>query len=244
MNSATRTSENLDPRAQEPRLGTRGALAIFAWYLGSVFILPLGPMVLLSVLGMGIGWIWFRESLRRLFRWRVLLFLVFLFLPPALWIGSPDQSLLGVGYSSEGLQFGLLMSVRAIAMLTVILWFTQSVEITELAGLLERAGLHGIGFSMGVAVNFLPTLMRSAQNAWHTLKMRGGLRRNWRQSLQLFSVTVIANALRRSEEIALSAEARGFTPGQSVSLPLRRGSWDAQILVLALISWLLIVILR
>jgi energy-coupling factor transporter transmembrane protein EcfT len=242
VNSVPRTGKNPNPRAQGPRLGTVGALAIFAWYLGSVFILPLGPMVLLSVLGLGIGWIWFRDSLRRLFRWRILLFLVFLFLPPALWIGTPDQTLLGVPFSSEGLQFGLLMAVRAVAMLTVILWFTQSVEITELAGILERAGLHGIGFSMGVAVNFLPTLMRSAQNAWHTLKMRGGLRRNRWKSLELFSVTVIANALRRSEEIALSAEARGFTPGQSVSLPLRRGSWDAWIIALAITSWLLIVI--
>lgn len=242
MISFTPRAENTQTGAQGPRLGTVGALAIFAWYLGTVFVLPLGPLILLSCLGLAIGWIWYRASLRRLFRWRILIFLVFLFLPAALWIGTPDRNFLGVPFSGEGVQFGLLMAVRAIAMLTVIIWFTQSVEITELAALLERIGLQGIGFSMGVAVNFLPTLMHSAQNAWHTLRMRGGLRRNRLRSLQLFTITVIANALRRSEEIALSAEARGYVPGQSAVHPLRRGIWDFPLIALVLASWILIVI--
>lgn len=243
MIQSGRSAERVETRDQIPRVGTIGALAVLAWTIGSIFMLPLAALIPLSAFGLGIGWIWFRSSLRPLFRWRILLFLLILVVPPALWVGDPDRALLGISFSSEGAQFGLLMAARAIAMLTVIIWFTRSVEITEVAALLERVGFHGLGFSMGVAVNFLPTLMCSAQNAWHTLKMRGGLRKHRLRSMQLFLVTVIANALRRSEEIALSAEARGFAPGQDAALPLRRGTWDLRLIALALVTWIAILIL-
>jgi len=51
--------------------------------------------------------------------------------------------------------------------------------------------------------------------------MRGGLRARWLRGLQLFLITILANALRHSEEIVLAAEARAFTPARSRALPIK-----------------------
>jgi len=42
-------------------------------------------------------------------------------------------------------------------------------DIAELAGLLERVGLHGLGFSLGGAINMLTTLRTSTISVWYSL---------------------------------------------------------------------------
>ena len=69
------------------------------------------------------------------------------------------------------------IALRILVVLVAIQGMTSSVDISSVAGLLERAGLHGLGFSVGVALNLLPGLLQSAQNAWRSLWMRGGLRK-------------------------------------------------------------------
>ena len=90
----------------------------------------------------------------------------------------------------------------------------------------ERAGLQGLGFSLGVAANQLPNLRQSSTNAWHSLRMRGGMRAQWWRGLQLLLLTILTNALRRSEDIVLAAEARAFRPDCSRAAPLRIGRLD------------------
>jgi energy-coupling factor transporter transmembrane protein EcfT len=65
--------------------------------------------------------------------------------------------------------------------------------------------------------------------------MRGGLRkRRWR-GIRLLLLTIITNALRRTEEIALAAEGRAFSPEQSRAMPLRSGSMDWAVVIAAVV---------
>ena len=104
------------------------------------------------------------------------------------------------------------MALRLWVTLMAVDGFTSAVDIIQVAGLFERLGLHGLGFSLGVAVNLLPGLRQSSTNAWHSLWMRGGLRQQRWRGLQLFLLTTVSGALRRAEETALAAEARAYTP--------------------------------
>ena len=110
-------------------------------------------------------------------RLRWLAMIVLLALPPVFFLGELDRSLAGVRYSSEGLVNGLQIAVRILVVLLAVDGLTGSVDISSVAGLLERTGLHGLGFSLGVALNLLPSLQQSALNTWRSLWMRGGLRK-------------------------------------------------------------------
>jgi energy-coupling factor transporter transmembrane protein EcfT len=153
-----------------------------------------------------------------------------------------DASLFGIGYSMAGLMNGLQMIVRAVVILVAVDGFSGAVEIGEVAGLAERLGLRGLGFSIGVAFNLLPALRQATANTWHSLWMRGGLRRKRLRSLRLMLVTILTSALQRGDEIALAAEARAFTPERSRAIPLRRGRLDGW-LALPLLGILLAILL-
>jgi energy-coupling factor transporter transmembrane protein EcfT len=170
--------------------------------------------------------------------------MLLLALPPVFLLGEIDRSIWGVGYSSQGLSIGLQIALRFIVVLIALNGLTGSVEITSIAGLLERVGLQGLGFSMGVALNLLPSLQQSSTNAWHSLWMRGGLRRQRWRGIRLLLFSIITNALRRAEEIALAAETRAYSPDRSRPLPIVIGNWDWAILFFALGTFVTLLILR
>jgi len=87
-------------------------------------------------------------------------------------------------------------------------------------------------------LNLLPGLLQSAQNAWRSLWMRGGLRKKRLRGLRLLAVTIIAGALSRAEEIALAAEARAFLPECARSMPIKIGKLDWAILVISVLGLL------
>ncbi len=151
-----------------------------------------------------------RKNPARATRWLVMIAL--LALPPVFFLGEQDRS--------------LQIMLRVIVVLVSVDGFTNSVDIASIAGLLERFGLRGLGFSMGVALNLLPSLQTAALSTWHSLWMRGGLRKQRWRGVRLLLLAIITNALRRTEEIALAAEGRAFSPEQSRALPLRTGSLD------------------
>ena len=86
-------------------------------------------------------------------------------------------------------------------------------------------------------------MRHSSQCTWRSLRMRGGLRRQWRRGLQLLLVTIVANALRRAEEIALAAEVRGYAPEKARALQIKRGNADWPVAVILGGSWLVMVLL-
>lgn len=213
------------------RLGTVSYLAIFAWSLGMVMLAPADRLLLAGGLCLLAAAVVHPRSFRRLMRPRWLVMIGLLSVPPVFLLGDLDRTLWGIAYSSEGLASSLQILLRVIVVLIAVNGFTNSVDISSVAGLLERFGLRGLGFSMGVALNLLPSLQTEAVHTWHSLWMRGGLRHQRWRGLRLLLMTIVTNALRRTEEIALAAEGRAFCPEQCRAMPMRSGSLDRAVLV-------------
>jgi len=219
---------------EEPGLGTVAYLAIFACSLAAVMVVPVEFIPWTAGLCLLVALLAYPRAFRSLMRWRWLVMIGLLALPPIFLVGEIDRSLAGIPYSSQGLLNAAQVALRILVVLVSVQGLTTSIDISSVAGMLERLGLHGLGFSVGVALNLLPALQHSAQNAWRSLWMRGGLRKHRLRSLRLLAVTVIAGALSRAEEIALAAEARAFLPERARGLPVRVGKWDWVILALSL----------
>ena len=208
------------------RMGTAGHLAVFLWSLAMVMLVPADRIPWAAALCLGVSALVYPVSLRRLLRVRWLVMMAMLALPPVFLLGESDLLVWGVGLSSEGLLTGMQIALRLIVVVVAVDGFTAAVDIAAIAGLLERFGMQGLGFSLGVALNLVPALHRSATCTWRSLWMRGGLRRQRWRGLRLLLVTVVANALRRAEEIALAAEARAFSPELARPMPLKVGRLD------------------
>jgi energy-coupling factor transporter transmembrane protein EcfT len=231
------------PEKRSRRIGTAGHLAIFGWSLGMVMLVPAERVHWAAALCLGVGLWLYPLSLKRLLRLRWLLLLGLLALPPVFLLGEVDTSVLGVGVSTEGLLAGLQIAIRFVVVMVAVDGFTSAVDIAAMAGLLERFGLQGLGFCLGVALNLLPALQQSATNAWRSLWMRGGLRRQRWRGLRLLAVTVMSNALRRAEDIALAAEARAFAPESARPMPIQVGSLDWLATALASVALLVFSVL-
>lgn len=226
-----------DARVAERRLGTAGRLALLLWSLALLLVVPDGRFLAAAGLALLANLLLYPGAARRLLRPRWLAFALLLVGPSMLW-GGPDGHMLGpVPVSMAGLAAGLAMVLRAAVVILAVDGFSSAVDISEVAGLLERAGLPGLGFAMGVAVNLLPALRKSSQTTWRALQMRGGFRRQRGRALQLLLVTVVAGALGRAEEIALAAEVRAFAPQKARALPLRAGALDGVVFVLLVGVW-------
>jgi energy-coupling factor transporter transmembrane protein EcfT len=131
----------------------------------------------------------------------------------------------------SALELPLRMVARALAVLLAADTFAARVSASELAALGEGAGLAGLGFSLGVAINTLPVLQRTARSTWMALRLRGGPgRRPWRACSRL-ALTILALSLGRAQEIVEAAEARAFSPGR---VSLKRPAWRSGDLGLAL----------
>jgi len=195
----------------ELRLGTWGHLSCLVFSL-AVAILAQGWRVgIACALAVALAVAFYRGGLSPLRRRRLWLLLGFLLVPSALFLGPGDWTVWGVTLSRQGLAAGAQMVLRSIAILVAVAGFAASVSVSELAGLLERAGLQGLGFAMGVAVNMLPTVQETATTASHALRLRGGFRRQRFQAIRLLLITVVVNSLRHADDIVSAAEARAFS---------------------------------
>jgi energy-coupling factor transporter transmembrane protein EcfT len=239
----TITKTNAPAKPNIP-VGTVGYLAVFLWSLIMVLVSPSERLPLAAGLSFLVAGVLYREAFRRLLHLRWLILLGILVAINTFWLGEADRQLWRIPFSSEGLIVGLQMALRALVILLAVDGFSSKADITEIAGLLERAGLRGLGFSLGVAFNLLPGLRQSGRNAWNSLRMRGGLRKKRWKGLQYLIVTVISNALRRAEDIALAAEARAFEPECARRIPIQHGKWDLAIGFLCVGVLMVIIFLR
>ncbi len=224
------------------RLGSLGHFVIFIWSLGLVTLTPEKHLLLAALMALLAILIIYPHSFHGLLRFRWLMMVVILVIPPIFFLGDLDRIFWSIPYSSEGVSLSSQMFLRIIVILASVDGFTKSVNISSVAGLLEGFGLQGLGFSMGVALNLLPSLKVATINTWQSLWMRGGLRKERWRGICLLLLTIITNALRRSEEIALAAEARAFCPKNCQPMPIEVGSWDRIIFVIAL-SMILVIVL-
>ncbi len=221
-------------------LGTLGYLAVFFWSLVLILFTPPARLIFASILALTAGYLLYPDAFRPLLRLRWLLFLVALSLPVAFWEAGSDETVGRLAFSVSGLETALGLFLRALVVLVAVQGLASRVDIVEIAGLLERFGLRGLGFSIGVAVNLLPTLLDMTRHAWHSLWMRGGLRRKRWRGLQLFLLTIGTNTIQRAEEITLAAEARAFTPERSRGLPLKKGRYDILLIAGGILTLLVV----
>jgi energy-coupling factor transporter transmembrane protein EcfT len=128
---------------------------------------------------------------------------------------------------------GLWMAVRALCLTVAFGAALSALSVSEMARLFETVGLKGLGFALGVALNLLPALQENATATYHTLRLRGGFRHPW-QALRLFLVTVIANALRHSDDVVNAAAARAFEPTVRRGEPVRFQRADGLLAVILL----------
>ncbi len=225
------------------RLGTLGHLGVFLWLLVMVMGAT-GDKVLWVTLicGVMIALV-YPGVLQKMRNPRWLVLLAMMVIPIVFALGVRDRVAWGIPYSSQGLIAGGQIVARFFVILMAVQGFTQAISIAELAGILERLGLHGLGFSMGVAVNLLPSLEKAYLRAWRSLRMRGGLRKNRWRAVQLLLINVITNALNQAEDIALAAEGRAFSPRDVRPLPIQRGVLDWLPISLGLASILFLYVL-
>jgi energy-coupling factor transporter transmembrane protein EcfT len=236
------TVSNLDAspignKPGKPLVGSLGHLVIFLWSLGVVLLTQLrGGYLIAGICVLFLSMV-YPSALKRILRPRWLILLGILMVISILFGGGkPDWEVFGFQVSTGNIIAGVKMTLSAIVILIAADGLASSMDITEIAGLFERLGLQGLGFSLGVAVNQLPNLRQSSTNAWHSLRMRGGMRAQWWRGLQLLLLTILTNALRRSEDIVLAAEARAFRPERSRTAPLRIGRLDWWMIPAGLLS--------
>jgi energy-coupling factor transporter transmembrane protein EcfT len=213
----------------KPLIGSLGHFTIFLGALVMVLLPPLVHEIIPTLFMLVVMIVMYPFALQRLLRPRWLLILASLFLINV-FFGIADETndlvVLGLHLSSVAVFNGTQMTLRAVVILMAADGLSSSVNIIEVAGLFERGGLHGLGFSIGVATNLLPDLRQSSLIAWHSLRMRGGLRAQWWRGVQLLLLTIISNALRHAEEIVLAAEVRAFRPELSKKALIRAGILD------------------
>ena len=220
-----------DPK---PLIGSLGHFVIFLWALIMVLLPPLAHEIIPTLFMLGVMVMMYPFALQRLAspRWLVILtslFLINVFFGVS--DGTNDWVVLGLRLSSVAVFDGAVMTLHAVVILMAADGLSSSVNIIEVAGLFERGGLRGLGFSIGVATNLLPDLRQSSLIAWHSLRMRGGLRAQWWRGVQLLLLTIISNALRHAEEIVLAAEVRAFRPELSKKVSVRTGILDWWIVI-------------
>lgn len=218
-------------------IGLIGRLTLFFWSLAMVMLAPLTRIPLAAGLCLGAAFAVYPRAIGRLLRIRWLVLCALLALPAVFWMGELDLAIGALRFSSQGLSLARQIVLRMMVVLVAIEGLTASVDITSIANLLERAGLRGLGFSVGVALNLLPALRKASVTTWRSLKMRGGLRRQRCHSIQLLLTTILTNALRWAEEVALAAEARAFSPARCRVVPVKRGSLDRWVLAACLLSF-------
>jgi len=152
---------------------------------------------------------------------------------------DPAWTLGPFGVSLQGALAGAGMVMRALIIIVAVMGLVSTVPIDRIGGVLEHAGLHGLGFAVGVAFNLLPLIERSLVTSWHAMRLRAGLRRPF-TAMRLLLVAAVTSSLRCADEVVLAAEARAFDPSA------RRASrfvWRRRTVPLALVLAVVLVAL-
>jgi len=191
--------------------GLWGYLFFFLWAI-ALAILAQGSRVILVLASATIFSLLFCEdAFREMHRWRFWFIIASALLISPLAVGERDVSLFGIWVSREGFWTGLWMALRAMAIALAANAFASLVSVAEMAQLLEKVGLKGLGFAIGVALNMLSTIRETAGNAFNAMRLRGGFRRHRFKALKMLFVAIIVNSLRHADQVVDAAEMRAFS---------------------------------
>lgn len=216
---------NTDSR---PRLGIVGALAVLVATAAAAATLPTeGVAAWLLLLNLMALWL-APAALRRMAGPQTLLIL--LLLGGASWLG---QTLAGSAEAPDPAALALHIVMRVGAMLLALGLVAYSLPLEQFAAGLERLGLKGFGFALGVAVNSLPVALRTLHDTRRALKLRRPWARGRLRAWRLAATTVVARMLGAAEDTVAAAQARGYDPRRRTNPPVAVGAGD---IVLAAVS--------
>jgi len=199
---------------RDPRLRPGSYLAFLLWALLLVAVLPDRALWFLLAIIAGFDWLNARAGWQVLTRRRFWLFVLSIVALSPLILGEADVRWGVLRLSRAGLETGLWMALRAA---TLMLAFSASLAVltvSQMIQLFDAMQLRGLGFALGVALNLVAVLQDVVAAAYHTIRLRGGLRRPFHNA-RLFLITVIANALRYGDDVVKAASARAFDPATS-----------------------------
>jgi energy-coupling factor transporter transmembrane protein EcfT len=211
---------------RRPHLGTAGFLACLLFSLAAPVLAQGSRFLLACTIAFILAAVFYPEGLKVFASRRLWLFLGILVTTMTWLVGPGDGTLGGVAVPHRGLAVGLEMALRALTIVVAVTGFAASVSVSELAGLMERSGLKGLGFASGVAFNMLPIVRTTAMNTYQAIRLRGGFRRQRFRTLGLLLITVITNSLRHADDIVTAAEARAFSTSRARPLSITRSQGD------------------
>jgi energy-coupling factor transporter transmembrane protein EcfT len=209
------------------RLSPVSFLAFLAWSLLLVALLPNTDLWLLLSTVVAFGWFSGGSGLRALAHPRFWLFVLSILALSPFLLGEADIRWAGLQLSRAGLETGLWMALRAATLTLAFNISLGTLSVAQMIRLFDQAGLRGLGFALGVALNIGPALLDVVESAYHTLRLRGGFRRPIHNA-RLFLVTVIANSLRYGDDIVMAASTRAFDPAArstSGTCAMNRPDW-------------------
>ncbi len=192
-------------------------------------------------------------GLRKFLRITVILCLITLALNA---VTAPGPALARLGpltVTAPGVAAGLARAARLLGLAAVARLVTRALPASDLADLAERLSwplerrfgfARGLGLAFGLALRFIPELgaeaarIRLAQAARPPQAPAGRRRR-----LESTFLPLLAGAVRRSEEVALTLDARGFASGEPTrraAVGLGRSGLVATLLLLGLTALIIL----
>jgi energy-coupling factor transporter transmembrane protein EcfT len=185
------------------------ATVVGGWHAALAFLLAVALALLL-----------YPGALLALRRRRFWLFTAILVVSSGLLLTDGGADWRTTGMSLYGLRVGVQMAFRAATILVAVSGILERVGVAQLAAMLERLGVEGLGFALGVALNSLPVIGETARNSLAALRLRGGFRRERAVAVRQLLLTVVTNSLRYGEQVVTAAEARAYSPDRAHPLPL------------------------
>jgi hypothetical protein len=137
------------------------ALAIGVSFENQIFLAPLAWSVTAC---------FDRRAFRILLDWKLLLFLAFIVLLVPVICGSKDALALGVPYSTELLQAGLVMAQRSLIILLGLRVFTGRVSVGDLSFALRQSRFQPFGQVFTLAIDSLPQIRSIAAGAFRDFR--------------------------------------------------------------------------
>lgn len=212
---------SMDPRAK--------LTALFIFYLFLFFIddnlgygiaIVIGLVILLSS-GVPLRVYWRGSRFIILFVVLAASFNIFFTPGTLLWSWGP------LALTVEGIYSAVYMSIRLILLIlsayaltytTTPMAITNALEIMALPLKRLKVPVHEVAMMMSIALRFIPTIMDEAETIKKAQRSRGvdfSLRRPhiFLQNIISLVVPLFVSAFRRSEELALALEARGYDGG-------------------------------
>ncbi len=107
-----------------------------------------------------------------------------------------------------------------------------------------RLGVTEIGFLLGIAVNLVPLIQRTASSALVAMQLRGGFRRKRLEAVKRLVVTILVNTLRHSEDIVCAAEARAFGGAPPSVEPVALTRADRVLMIASVVFYGVVVLLQ